>query len=154
MMAGAGTIFAPWEEKLDLLWEGSTHSKPSMGLSAEKAKAPSQEKLSKRRPASRVHGARIYCPLAKEYVGREMVQTFSACAKAPGQENVYPVAKDSSMAELLCMEPHVEGTLVFYCRILFDAWLLTATTGSTEAQRASRFFLCQGACVRACTLGH
>lgn len=35
-----GTIFVPWEEKLDLPWEGSTQSKPSMGLNAERAKAP------------------------------------------------------------------------------------------------------------------
>lgn len=44
-----GTIFAPWEEKLDLPWEArlSTQGEPSMGLSAERAKAPPQEKLSK-----------------------------------------------------------------------------------------------------------
>lgn len=52
-----------------------------------------------------------------------MVQTFLARAKAPGQENVCPVGKNYNMAEPLCIKPHVEETLVFDHRILFEIWL-------------------------------
>lgn len=45
-----------------------------------------------------------------------MVQTFSARAKALGQEYVCPAGKDSNMAEALCMKPQVEGTLGFTIR--------------------------------------